>query len=71
MRLLNKRQKFMFYFFNWIRAWLEIFCAIVSICTFALYRPWFDFSWFMWASKYQIERRMLQNGGRRGANGYY
>lgn len=44
-----------FYFGNWIRGWIQLFSAIVTILTFGFYRPWWDFSFLSWYSRYHLK----------------
>lgn len=43
----------MFYRFltSWITSWLDIVCGLISVLTFTLWRPWWDFKFRVWADK--------------------
>jgi len=42
----------------WVRNWLELICSIISIITFTLYRPWWDFSYMTYSAKKQMKMAM-------------
>lgn len=44
-------------FLNWVRAFLELFDALIMIATFTLVRPDFGFRFFIWQVKQGLNRR--------------
>ena len=53
---VTKTAKLLHYLFVWIRQWIEIVCSIISILTFTLYRPSWDFDFIVWSTKYELRR---------------
>lgn len=49
--------KFYFHFNNWIASWFDIICGVISVVTFTLYRPWWDFSFRAWATKKELNMK--------------
>jgi hypothetical protein len=37
------KQKLFDWFANWLFAWADMICGFLSVVTFNLYRPWWDF----------------------------
>ena len=51
------KHKLLFKLDRWLVNWLELANIIVTIVTFGLYRPGWDFDGIAWAQKRDIERR--------------
>jgi len=32
----------------WIAAWMDLICGLISVITFCMWRPWWDFSIRAW-----------------------
>lgn len=47
--------------FHWIASWLDVICGLISIITFTLYRPWWDFSFRCWSAPFIIKLGKSQN----------
>lgn len=43
---------------RWIIRWLELFCAIVGICTFSFYRPIWDFDYMFKSYEKDLKKRI-------------
>ncbi len=42
---------------KWISGWLDMMCGLISVLTFTLYRPWWDFKFrIYWSKKMLIKR---------------
>ena len=55
---LNSKEYIRFRFDCWVRAWLELVCAILSICTFTIYHPWFDMHYMAWSDIRRMQRKI-------------
>lgn len=46
---------------HWLSGWLDMICGLISVITFTLWRPWWDFQFRAWSSKkylkYRIKKR--------------
>lgn len=42
---------------KWVSSWLDMICGLLSVITFTLYRPWWDFKFRCWFSKIQLKIR--------------
>lgn len=47
--------KFTFRFLIFIRNFIEIFDALISIFTLTFYNPYFNFKFFAWESKFKLK----------------
>jgi len=52
------KKKFWSRVHTWIRSFIEIACAIITIITFSLYRPAWDYRYLIWEAKRSIKHRM-------------
>lgn len=50
---------------NWLASWLDIICGLISVITFTLYRPWWDFTFRAWRSKVARIKNMRRKIKRR------
>jgi hypothetical protein len=50
--------KILIFLHNWIGAWLDVLCGVVSVITFTWYRPIWTFNWTCWISKKMLKRRI-------------
>ena len=44
-------------FFHWLTRWVELACALVGIICFGLYRPWWDFTFIVWQTQREYNKR--------------
>lgn len=40
---------------NWIIAWVDMFCGLLGVLTFMIYRPWWDMQIRIWLSKQRLQ----------------
>jgi len=50
------------WFNNWISSWLDMICGFISVITFTLYRPWWDFKYRAFTAKQELARRIVKDG---------
>jgi len=43
------------WFGNWISSWLDMICGAISVITLCLWRPWWDFKFRCWFSKFLFD----------------
>lgn len=48
---------------NWLNAWIDMICGMISVLTFTLYRPWWDFKFRSWIGKKVTKRMIRRNSG--------
>lgn len=45
------------FFLRWLRSWIELAVGLVSVLSLGIYRPWWDFSYMVWFSKWQLKNK--------------
>lgn len=45
-------------FWDWLSGWTDLLVGLVTVLTFTLWRPWWDFRFRGWTAKYEMRRRM-------------
>jgi len=49
------------WFENWIAAWFDLICGLITVVSLGAWRPWWDFEFRVWASKRRIRRRLIKS----------
>lgn len=62
--MIDLKGHMIFILANWLVAWADMLCGLVSIVTLTFYRPWWDFKFRVFVDKTllkaEIERRKKQ-----------
>lgn len=52
-------------FFCWINSFIQIFCCIINIVTFTIYRPYLEISFLSWSSRLVLTLKQKQDNRRK------
>jgi len=52
------KQRLVRWFFSWIAGWLDMICGLLSVITFALWRPWWDLSFRIWRGRLLLKNKI-------------
>ena len=54
---VNMKHKLLLFADHWISSWADMICGFLSVVTFTLYRPWWDFKVRAWFAKWHLTLR--------------
>ncbi len=54
------KTKILLWIDHWISAWADMICGLLSVVTFTIYRPWWDFEVRAWFAKRHLKFRSAE-----------